>query len=134
MAPTQKPEEPCQRKGRSRSVSRILYSRTSRPDRMTIPLGPTLPPGSSGLPVPPAPGGTRAGHSLPCRCSKAAAMGRDLFGLAPGGVCQADMSPCRWCALTAPFHPYPRGRSATLSRSLAADGLTWAVSFLWHCP
>lgn len=26
---------------------------------------------------------------------------------------------CRWCALTAPFHPYPPWR---------------AVCFLWHCP
>src|SRR5688572_12620688 len=34
-----------------------------------------------------------------------------LFGLAPCGVCQADPSPDRWCALTAPFHPYPgRGK------------------------
>ena len=30
-----------------------------------------------------------------------------LFGLAPGGVCQASPSPDCWCALTAPFHPYP---------------------------
>ena len=30
-----------------------------------------------------------------------------LFGLAPGGVCLADRSPGRWCALTAPLHPYP---------------------------
>ena len=29
-----------------------------------------------------------------------------LFGLAPCGVCQADPLPDRWCALTAPFHPY----------------------------
>ncbi len=29
-----------------------------------------------------------------------------LFGLAPGGVYRADRSPGRWCALTAPFHPY----------------------------
>ena len=29
-----------------------------------------------------------------------------LFALAPDGVYQADKSPCRWCALTAPFHPY----------------------------
>src|SRR3990172_499144 len=32
-----------------------------------------------------------------------------LFGLAPGGVCQASPSPGCWCALTAPFHPYPAG-------------------------
>ena len=29
-----------------------------------------------------------------------------LFGLAPCGVCQAGALPNRWCALTAPFHPY----------------------------
>ncbi len=29
-----------------------------------------------------------------------------LFSLAPGGVCLADRSPGRWCALTAPLHPY----------------------------
>ena len=27
------------------------------------------------------------------------------FGLASGGVCPAAVSPRRWCALTAPFHP-----------------------------
>ena len=31
-----------------------------------------------------------------------------LFGLAPGGVCSAGRSPDRWCALTAPSHPYRR--------------------------
>ena len=40
-----------------------------------------------------------------------------LLGLAPDGVYQADWSPSRWCALTAPFHPYPQ-----------------AVCFLWHFP
>ena len=30
-----------------------------------------------------------------------------LLGFASGGVCRADESPHRWCALTAPFHPYP---------------------------
>ena len=33
-----------------------------------------------------------------------------LLGLAPDGVYQADKSPCRWCALTAPFHPYRKMR------------------------
>jgi len=33
-----------------------------------------------------------------------------LFGLAPGGVDQAVVSPRRRCALAAPFHPY-RGRA-----------------------
>ena len=31
-----------------------------------------------------------------------------LFGLAPGGACSAGRSPDRWCALTAPSHPYRR--------------------------
>ena len=31
-----------------------------------------------------------------------------LFDLAPRGVCRAGPSPDRWCALTAPFHPYLR--------------------------
>src|SRR5262249_22206764 len=30
-----------------------------------------------------------------------------LFGLAPGGVCRAGLSPGRWWALTPPFHPCP---------------------------
>ncbi len=80
---------------------------------MTIPLGPTLPPGSSGLPVPPAQKGARERAALCAAAAcRATTMGRDLFGLAPGGVCQAGMSPCRWCALTAPFHPYPRSLAA----------------------
>ena len=29
-----------------------------------------------------------------------------LHGLAPGGVYRAGLLPNRWCALTAPFHPY----------------------------
>jgi len=49
-----------------------------------------------------------------------------LFGLAPGGVCRASLSPGCWCALTlrltpAPFHPYPTRRSL-------------AVCFLLHFP
>ena len=31
-----------------------------------------------------------------------------LCDLAPGGVYRAGRSPDRWCALTAPLHPYPR--------------------------
>ena len=44
-----------------------------------------------------------------------------LFGLAPCGVYQAARLPGRWCALTAPFHPYP-------------VKLTRRFSFLWHFP
>ena len=65
---------------------------------------------------PACPDGARERATLfPAAARRATARGRDLFGLAPGGVCQADMSPCRWCALTAPFHPYPRSRSVQLT-------------------
>ncbi len=53
-----------------------------------IPLGHASPHVSSVLP------GSRAGHTI-----------APLFGLAPGGVLPAAVSPRRWCALTAPFHP-----------------------------
>ena len=42
-----------------------------------------------------------------------------LFGLAPNGVYLAGRLPDRWCALTAPFHPYLHSRRYT---------------FLWHYP
>src|SRR5262250_710410 len=45
-----------------------------------------------------------------------------LFGLAPCGVCKADPLPDRWCALTAPFHPYLNSFEPT------------AVCFLLHFP
>ena len=48
---------------------------------------------------------------------------RLLFGLAPGGVWPAGVSPHRWCALTAPFHPC--STSPRLRR---------AVWFLCHFP
>ena len=41
-------------------------------------------------------------------CRPAASVRSSLFGLAPGGVYRAGESPRRWCALTAPFHPYRR--------------------------
>ena len=44
-----------------------------------------------------------------------------LRDLAPGGVYRAGRSPGRWCALTAPLHPYP-GRKHR-------GGLS-----LWHSP
>ena len=47
------------------------------------------------------------------------------LGLAPGGVYRAGgVTPDRWCALTAPFHPY----------LCEPGGPPSAVSFLWHCP
>jgi hypothetical protein len=44
-----------------------------------------------------------------------------LGGLAPDGVYLADQSLDRWCALTAPLHPY--------LEPMAQGGL-----FLWHYP
>gem|GEM_PF-2945829 len=58
---------------------------------MIIYLGRLLPAASSDL----TRGQRRAAANIP------------LFGLAPGGVYLAGRSPGRWCALTAPFHPYP---------------------------
>jgi len=51
---------------------------------------------------------------------------RPLFGLAPGGVWPAGVSPHRWCALTAPFHPCPpfggRCRFCATFRRVAPPG------------
>ena len=50
---------------------------------------------------------------------------RPLFGLAPGGVWPAGMSPHRWCALTAPFHPCPPhgGRYVSVPLSVGSPRL-----------
>jgi len=61
-----------------------------------IHLGPASPPASCGPP------GDSAG---PASAAASPRPVRPLFDLAPGGVCRADRSPGRWCALTAPFHP-----------------------------
>jgi len=68
----------------SKSISRVL-------SWMIIYLGHLLPGASSDL--------TREKQRATAKIP--------LFGLAPGGVYLADRSPGRWCALTAPFHPYP---------------------------
>ena len=83
---------------RSRSVSRILSQRRE-PSAVVIHLEPMSPSLSSGLPGDP-------GSCLPARRATAF----PLFGLAPGGVYQAVVSPRRQCALTAPFHPCRRGK------------------------
>jgi hypothetical protein len=58
-----------------------------------------------------------------------AGAGHALSGLAPGEVYLADPSPGRWCALTAPFHPYPGDcRGGLLSVALARAFLRVAVS------
>jgi len=80
------------------TVSRILYLDLSIPAAI-IHLGFGFLRSSSGLP------GNQDGPSPTPRTAP-----RSLFGLAPCGVCQADPLPDRWCALTAPFHPYCRGK------------------------
>jgi len=82
------------------TISRILYLDLSIPAAI-IHLGFGFLRSSSGLP------GNQDGPSPAPRTAP-----RSLFGLAPCGVCQADPSPDRWCALTAPFHPYwERGKT-----------------------
>jgi len=49
-----------------------------------------------------------------------------VLSLAPGGVWQADRSPGRRCALTAPFHRCRYGRSS-LKPARAADGCVFSV-------
>ena len=72
---------------------------------------------SSGLP------GCRARCAVAQRASRRATA-PPLFGLAPDGVCQADASPRRRCALTAPFHPC----------LIPPVGGPSAVCFLLHFP
>ena len=84
-------------------VSRVLSSAPRRIETV-IHLGRASPHASSFQP------GSGAGHSI-----------APLFGIAPGGVWRASLSPDRWCALTAPFHPCRSRR-------------TWAVCFLCHFP
>ena len=42
-----------------------------------------------------------------------------LFGLAPDGVYLAGLLPDRWCALTAPFHPYLQMQAVHISVALS---------------
>src|SRR5262249_41830862 len=60
------------------------------------------------------------------------AVRRSLFGLAPCGVCQADPSPNRWCALTAPFHPYRDEPGGVFSVALSVP--YEPSSYEAHCP
>ena len=70
--------------------------------------------------------GPQAGHLYACA-------NVPLCDLAPGGVWPASVSPRRWCALTAPFHPYRlRGGivSVPLSVGLPLLGVTQRLA-LW---
>jgi len=81
-------------KGWSGPVSRVLYP-------ASIYLGLRSPAASSGQPGALRRRADTVCHSPPWRTTT----DRPLFGLAPGGVWPAGVSPHRWCALTAPFHP-----------------------------
>ena len=52
----------------------------------------------------------------------------EALALLPAGVYRAGTSRCRWCALTAPLHPY-LCRPADRGPQTAIGGV-----FLWHCP
>src|SRR6185436_8464530 len=54
-----------------------------------------------------------------------------LFGLAPCGVCQAGPLLNRWCALTAPFHPYlVKGGVFSVALSVPCGPSNYEA----HCP
>jgi len=95
----------------SRPVRRILSPVAVAGSRVAaIPLGRRLPAGSSGLPG----GLCRTGRPPP------------VWPCSGWGLPSRPGRPGRWCALTAPLHPYLCGAPGGASPS--------AVSFLWHCP
>src|SRR5438552_6673282 len=89
------------------TISRILYLDLSI-QAAIIHLGFGSLQSSSGLPGN-QDGPSPAPRTAPC----------SLFGLAPCGVCQADPLPDRWCALTAPFHPYREAGNSSSSEELS---------------
>ena len=56
-----------------------------------------------------------------------------LFGLAPCGVYQAARLPGRWCALTAPFHPY-LSKTGGFRFYGTFPEVTLAGRYPAHCP
>ena len=64
-------------------------------------------------------GGQR--HLLRSRAAKPQPV---FSGLASDGVCRADMSPRRRCALTAPFHPYREDASRQIARRYLSVALS----------
>ena len=81
------------------SVSRVLYA-APKGRASTIYLGQSSRKGSINLP---------AGAGRAARCALAGRVSAYLV-FQPLRFTQPDGSPRRWCALTAPFHPYRRGR------------------------
>lgn len=57
-----------------------------------------------------------------------------LLGFAPNGVCRADESPRRWCALTTPFHPYRRVASQAVSFCCTFPNLAAGWRYQPFCP
>ena len=55
-----------------------------------------------------------------------------LRDLAPGGVCRAGRSPGRWCALTAPLHPYLRARARRRYLSVALSSRSPPLGVTQH--
>ena len=105
--------------GGKQHISRVLFTATGPGGRaagVTICLGPPLPAASSGT------GGTER-ERWPTLVPRAEAL-----ALLLAGVYRAGTSRCRWCALTAPLHPY-LCRPADRGPPTAIGGV-----FLWHCP
>ncbi|SRR5579872_1672883 len=99
----------------SRPISRVLDGmRTTSAYVTAIPLGRRLPGASSNLPGRPDP------DTIPKRML-AHGFAPSLFGLAPGGVCQAAAVTVGAVRSYRTFSPLPQLFAA-------------AVCFLWHCP
>jgi hypothetical protein len=84
------------------SVSRVLY--TAEAASPTIYLGQSSRKGSINLPA-------GAGRAARCRCGRSRAGVPAYLVFQPLRFTQPGQLPARWCALTAPFHPYrpPKG-------------------------
>ena len=105
--------------GGKQHISRVLFTATGPGGLVagvTICLGPPLPAASSGT-------GDTERERWPTLVPRAEAL-----ALLPAGVYRAGTSRCRWCALTAPLHPY-LCRPADRGPQTAIGGV-----FLWHCP
>ena len=98
-------------RGGKQHISRVLFTATGPGGLaagVTICLGPPLPAASSGT------GGTER-ERWPTLVPRAEAL-----ALLPAGVYRAGTSRCRWCALTAPLHPYLCGRRTEVHRPPSA--------------
>lgn len=98
-------------RGGKQHISRVLFTATGPGGLaagVTICLGPPLPAASSGT-------GETERERWPTLVPRAEAL-----ALLPAGVYRAGTSRCRWCALTAPLHPYLCGQRTGAHRPPSA--------------